>query len=169
MLMVVLVVVPGVVLAEPAAPPCSAPAFRSFDFWAGEWRVEDATGTHVGDNTITIEESGCVLVEHWRGTRGATGQSMNFFDPLRGKWRQIWISPGSQIELAGEQVGDYLVLEGTITYLGSGEHYPFRGSWRALPDGRVRQFFEEARTEGTWKTWFEGFYSRRTASLDKPG
>ena len=29
-----------------------------------------------------------------------------------------------------------------------------------LEDGRVRQFFEEARAPDQWQTWFEGFYSR---------
>ena len=34
------------------------------------------------------------------------------------------------------------------------------GTWTALPDGRVRQYFEEARSPGTWTPWFEGFYTR---------
>ncbi len=142
-------------------PPCSAPEFRAFDFWVGDWRVTDADGNYVGDNTIASEEAGCVLVEHWRSARGGTGQSLNFFDPARAKWRQLWISPGSRIEIEGGVVGDYMILEGTIWYLASGESYPFRGSWRVLPDRRVRQFFEESRESGVWKEWFEGFYTRQ--------
>jgi len=31
-----------------------------------------------------------------------------------------------------------------------------------LPDGRVRQFFEQSTDGGeTWTTWFEGFYTRK--------
>jgi hypothetical protein len=31
-----------------------------------------------------------------------------------------------------------------------------------LPDGRVRQLFEESEDEGkTWALWFDGYYTRR--------
>ena len=111
---------PATALAADESAPCSAPEFRAFDFWAGNWRVTDADGTHVGDNTITSEETGCVLVERWRSARGGTGQSLNFFDPARGKWRQLWISPGSRIEIEGGVVGDYMIL-------GKWDHPPGRG------------------------------------------
>jgi len=152
--------------AEDAEPPCANGAHRDFDFWAGEWRVDDIDGNHVGNNTITIEEAGCVLVEHWRSVGGISGQSLNFYDPLDAKWRQVWVNPGSIIELSGGRVGGYMVLEGTITYLRTGERFPLRGTWAPLPDGRVRQLFEESRAAGTWSEWFEGFYTRMT-SLDK--
>lgn len=161
---------------EPAAPPCAAPEYRSFDFWIGSWQVVNASGVHVGDNVITVEESGCVLMERWTGVKGSTGQSMSFFDASRGqdasrgKWRQLWISPGSRIEIEGDFVGAYMILEGTIDYLSDGARLPFRGTWNLLPDGRVRQFFEESRQAGVWTPWFEGFYVRAPAamtSLDK--
>jgi hypothetical protein len=39
---------------------------------------------------------------------------------------------------------------------------PFRGLWTPLPDGRVRQFFEQSNDGGeTWVPWFEGFYTRK--------
>ncbi|NJN52263.1 MAG: hypothetical protein HC809_11370 [Gammaproteobacteria bacterium] len=154
--------------ASPPSPPCSGADYRSFDFWVGEWTVRDADGTHVGDNSITREEAGCLIAERWRSLRGGTGRSMNFFDSSRGKWRQLWVSPGSRIEIEGGFIGDYMILEGTITYIASGESYPFRGTWNALPDGRVRQYFEESRNAGVWAAWFEGFYSR-SAPRREPG
>ena len=34
--------------------------------------------------------------------------------------------------------------------------------WTALPDGRVRQFFEISTDDGaTWVTWFDGYYTRK--------
>ncbi len=155
---------------EVATPPCAGPAYRSFDFWIGNWQVVDAEGTHVGDNIITAQESGCMLKEQWAGVKGSTGQSMSFFDAGRGKWRQLWISPGSRIEIEGDFVGAYMILEGTIDYLANGARFPFRGTWNLLPDGRVRQFFEESRQAGVWTPWFEGFYVREPTemtSLDK--
>ena len=104
------------------------------------------------------------MVERWRSVRGSTGRSLSFYDPGRMRWRQIWISPGSQIEIEGNLLGAYMMLEGQIRYLKDGTSYPFRGTWAPLPDGRVRQYFEESRRPGEWLPWFEGFYSRHTTS-----
>jgi hypothetical protein len=31
-----------------------------------------------------------------------------------------------------------------------------------MPDGRVRQYFEQSNDDGaTWEPWFEGFYTRK--------
>jgi len=154
----------GGLAAAEDAPPCSTAAYRSFDFWAGDWTVTDPDGEVVGTNRITVEEQGCVLVERWRSVRGSTGRSYSFYDPGRMLWRQIWVSPGSQIEIEGNLLGAYMMLEGQIRYLKDGSSYPFRGTWAPLPDGRVRQYFEESRKPGEWLPWFEGFYSRRAAS-----
>ena len=37
---------------------------------------------------------------------------------------------------------------------------PFRGRWTPLPDGRVRQYFEELTPDKKWQPWFEGFYAK---------
>jgi hypothetical protein len=38
---------------------------------------------------------------------------------------------------------------------------PFRGLWTLLPDGRVRQFFEQYDKDSeSWAPWFEGFYTK---------
>lgn len=153
-----LAMAPGSVGAAESA--CRTPPFRAFDFWLGHWQVELADGSRAGRNRISAEQGGCVLVERWEGAGGGTGLSMNFFDPHAGQWRQLWVSPGTQIDIAGGMVNGSMVLEGHIFYLREGNRYPFRGTWTLLPDGRVRQFFEEAREPGTWTSWFEGFYRR---------
>ena len=63
----------------PSAPKCDAPEYRQFDFWVGTWDVT-MRGQPAGGNLVTLEESGCLVHEHWTGTRGGTGQSFNFFD-----------------------------------------------------------------------------------------
>ncbi len=153
-----LVTAPGP--APAAETSCQTPPFRAFDFWVGDWQVELADGRPAGRNRITLEQRGCVLVERWQGTEGGTGLSINFFDPHAGQWRQLWVSPGTQIDIAGALVDGSMVLEGHIVYLQEGSRYPFRGTWTLLPDGRVRQFFEEAREPGAWTSWFEGYYRR---------
>jgi len=149
-------------LAGPAAAaesPCTAAAFRAFDFWLGDWEVRSADGKLAGHNSISARHQGCLLQEQWTSAGGGTGSSMNFYDPAMDAWRQVWVSGGTLIDISGELQDGSMVLVGTITYLAGGEPRPFRGTWTPLADGRVRQFFEEQR-EGSWHVWFEGFYAK---------
>ena len=152
--------------ASAGASPCEQDdRFREFDFWVGEWNVRDGDGTLQGENSITREEQGCVLVERWRGASGSTGMSINYLDRKTDEWVQIWHAAGGyQIDIRGGLTVDGMLLRGTIHYVGTGQTAPFRGLWTPLPDGRVRQFFEQSNDDGaTWEPWFEGFYSRQSA------
>ncbi|CAN5173044.1 hypothetical protein BH24PSE2_BH24PSE2_19520 [soil metagenome] len=149
------------------AMPCEyETSYREFDFWIGRWDVADASGATQGQNVISKEENGCVLIEKWKGAGGSTGMSMNFYDPGKGKWVQQWVSAnGGFIYMEGGIEDGSMVLVGTINWPGQAEpDLPFRGTWTLLDDGRVRQFFEQSNDGGdTWIPWFEGFYSRANA------
>jgi len=154
------------VAAEATTSPCEQhERFHEFDFWVGEWDVHDGAGTLVGENTITSEESGCVLVERWLGVQGSSGMSINYLDKITDEWVQIWHAAGGyQIHIRGGLTDKGMRLRGTIHYIGTGQTAPFRGLWTPLPDGRVRQFFEQSNDDGaTWEPWFEGFYTRKSA------
>ena len=146
---------------EPAAP-CAREEFRAFDFWVGEWEVRTAEGKLAGHNRIESSQQGCVLIEHWTGLSGNTGMSINYLDKASGQWVQIWTDAGGgQIDIRGGPTDDGMLLEGRIHYVANGTSASFRGLWTPLPDGRVRQFFEQSNDGGeTWEAWFEGFYSR---------
>jgi hypothetical protein len=146
--------------AEAAGAECDTPPYRAFDFWLGQWEVTGADGRKAGHNEISRDQGGCVLVERWHGVENSTGMSMSFYDPVVDRWRQVWVSPGIEIDIAGRLVDGSMVLEGTIVYLGDARAHRFRGAWTPLPDGRVRQFFEEANADGEWMPWFDGFYRR---------
>lgn len=152
--------------ATPNPTPCAEDArFKEFDFWVGEWDVHTADGTYAGSNTITREEKGCVLVERWTGAQGGTGMSINYFDGASGEWVQAWhAAGGTQIDIRGGLTDDGMRLVGKIHYLSNSTTQDFRGLWTLLPDGRVRQFFEQSNDGGeTWAGWFEGFYTRKSA------
>lgn len=153
-ILLVLITVSAQSIAAPS--PCAAAEYRQFDFWLGRWRVE-AAGKTVGSNVISANHNGCLLEERWTSANGGTGSSMNFYDPKRQQWRQVWVSGGTLIDLRGGLRDNSMRLTGTITYLADGSELPFRGQWTPLVDGRVRQFFEEQR-DGSWQVWFEGFY-----------
>ena len=82
-----------------------------------------------------------------------------------GEWVQIWNdASGGQINIRGGMTDDGMLLSGTIHTVADGTTMPFRGLWTPLPDGRVRQFFEQSSDDGvTWAPWFEGFYTRSQA------
>ena len=134
---------------------------RAFDFWLGSWAVHDDAGTLQGTNTIRKIQNGCALEEQWKSVRGGTGQSINYYDPAGGQWRQLWHDAGASIiDIKGGLDGGSMVLTGTIYYLNRQSTHPFRGSWTPMEDGRVRQFFEQQDSEGEWKTWFDLYYTR---------
>ncbi len=148
---------------ENQSPCLYRPAFRQFDFWVGRWNVVNASGVQQGQNQISQREGGCYLLEEWTGGSGSTGSSINYYDADRGVWVQQWLAQGgSQIRIEGglDESGS-MVLVGKIHTITNGQTADFRGTWTPLPDGRVRQFFEQSNDDGaTWAPWFEGFYSR---------
>ena len=146
--------------------PCEQDGrFAEFDFWVGAWDVHVASGEYAGSNVIERAQRGCVLIEHWTSAGGGGGMSINYLDKISGEWVQVWNDAnGSQIHIRGGLTDDGMLLEGTIHYVARGNTAAFRGLWTPLPDGRVRQFFEQSNDDGeTWSPWFEGFYSRKIA------
>ena len=159
---------PTPTLATSSSPPPKTPppnpcatdqAFQQFDFWVGEWEVFDLKGTKQGENRITKTENGCLLIERWTSARGNTGQSYNFYDPVTGKWRQVWVSQGMSIDYEGGlNAAGAMVLEGEIHYHNR-RAFPFRGTWSRQADGSVRQHFDQFDpATKKWTAWFTGIY-----------
>ena len=149
---------------EKSAYPCEHDsAFAEFDFWIGEWDVHGAGGQYAGSNVITREQRGCYLSENWTNTSGGGGDSINYVDKITGEWVQVWNdASGGQINIRGGLTDDGMLLVGTIHTVATNATKPFRGLWTPLPDGRVRQYFEQSDDDGeTWTSWFEGFYTRK--------
>ncbi|MCI0518452.1 MAG: hypothetical protein L0Y45_11540 [Woeseiaceae bacterium] len=152
----------GQTASAPAYPCEKDEKFRAFDFWLGEWEVRTADGKLAGHNSIRSAERGCLLTEHWTNTAGGTGMSINYLDAITNKWVQVWLAEGgSQIMISGGMTDEGMSLIGTLHELSNGSTVPFRGLWTQLPDGRLRQYFEQSNDGGaTWVPWFEGYYSR---------
>ena len=149
----------------PQGPPpdCSAPEHRQFDFWIGEWDVT-IQGRKVGENRITLEESGCLIHEHWRDNRGGTGQSFNFYDRADGKWHQVWVSStGAVLDLAGDYRDGKLAYKGE-TKQPNGTVVLHELTFSQNADGTVRQHWQTSTDGGkTWKVGWDGLYTRRAA------
>ena len=97
--------------------PCTAPEFRQFDFWIGDWEVRDTSGTTVyGSNRIESILGGCALQEHWTSaTPGQSGTSFNIYYPPRRLWHQTWVdSSGGFLLLDGRYQDGAMRLSGTM-------------------------------------------------------
>jgi hypothetical protein len=146
------------------SPACSAPEYRQFDFWIGEWMVTDLAGVQQGTSRITSVAGGCGIEEQWEGRDGVDGTSLNYYDAQTGLWNQHWVGGGGMV----------LHLEGGISEDGMamlGERNTPRGwvldriSWIPLDDGRVLQDWRISPDGGkTWNQAFVGWYEPNPAS-----
>ena len=156
---------PLAVGAAPAQPfPCSAPAYRQFDFWLGEWDVfEEGGSTREAQATVTRAQGDCGLREQYQGSDGSGGESLSMYDPVSGEWQQTWLSSHGQIVfIRGNLQGDAMILSGT-DHRASGPRL-VRGVWK--PEGAgVRETAETSTDEGkTWTPWFDLSFRKRSSS-----
>ena len=150
--------------------PCRHDArYREFDFWIGDWEVRQV-GTATGPasrNRITLEENGCVVMEHWVGLGGSTGQSFNLFDRSTGLWRQTWVdNVGGQHDYSGSLVGGNMVLTGT-TPAANGQlgRVPTKLTLFHVSKDTVRQFAQTSADSGkTWTTSYDLLYVRAVSA-----
>lgn len=110
----------SVLASSPTAPPppaCTAPEHQQFDFWIGQWDVWGGADGKVllGRNRIAREAGGCVLHEHWQGTRGISGMSLNAWDAQRRQWTQFWVGgDGLVLRLQGGLEAGAMVMRGEL-------------------------------------------------------
>lgn len=149
--------------ASAPAQPCSAPEFRQFDFWLGNWAVEDSSGNRLGTNTITQRSGGCSLLEEWASARGGQGISINYYDAATELWTQQWAGgDGTLLHLTGGLIEGSMVLEGDRPAADGVVRDRIR--WTALRDGRVRQEWSASKDGGkSWNVAFVGLYRKMEA------
>lgn len=146
--------------------------FGEWDFWVGEWNVytNNEARTHVGTNSITRHYASCLIKETWVDTAGNGGFSINFYNPVRSQWRQVWVANGYSIDYTGglNDKGQ-MVLEGEIDNYLPNSSRRFRGIWTPQENGDVIQRFEVFDVESKkWKVWFEGRYVEKETDPNPP-
>ncbi len=139
---------------------CSGDGYRAFDFWLGEWAVQDTTGSRIGTNTISRISNGCAVLEHWIGGGGVPGQSLNHYDAEADTWHQRWVGGNGQIlDISGGLEGRSMVLSGER----EGQDGPIvdRITWTPMADGTVQQKWDISGDAGeSWEQVFLGIYRR---------
>ncbi len=150
---------------------CSAPEYRQFDFWVGDWDVLDAPSQRrVGRNTVQNLLNGCMIEENWQDNTDAPGGraiSQNYYDPKAKQWYQIYVDNNGQgaLTLSGTFNNGAMVLESDRFMRASPSSEPLqRITWNIInndPD-KVRQLGEISSDNGkTWRVNFNALYLRR--------
>jgi hypothetical protein len=138
--------------------PCTTQEYRQFDFWVGDWDVQ-VQGQSAGHNLVTLEQDGCLLVEHWKASSGGqTGSSFNYYDVRDKQWHQLYIDNSGN-------AGAFPAMAGTLTtgkmvLLTDPNVSPVsRWTWYVVSPGRVRQMAEQS-TDGqkTWNITWDSIY-----------
>ena len=148
-----------ILAAVAAAAPCTASENRQFDFWIGNWTVKTKDGKPAGKDLVSREYDGCVVIEHWRGAHGTNGEALNSYLPDTKQWQQTWTdNTGLTLFLVGKMEGNRMVL--TQDHTTNGKRMIDRVAWTPLPDGRVREYWDESTDGSHWKQVFDGYFSR---------
>jgi hypothetical protein len=148
----------------PTSAACTAPQYRQFDFWLGEWDLVGADGKKSAEDRVVQVLGGCGLQENWTSVKSGQGLSFSAYDPATKRWHQTLMDDsGAVLKLEGEFADGKMILVGqrpsqkeknvTITH---------RIAWSLMPDHRVKQFWEASTNGGrTWRPVFEGYYVPR--------
>jgi hypothetical protein len=141
---------------------CSAPEYRQFDFWVGDWDVFDvgakAPTAHAKVSRIL---GGCVLLEEYEDTSGSQGKSFSIYDSSRRVWHQTWVTNrGQLLWIEGHYANQEMVLTG-VEQANGGLQKQVRGTWMQVPDG-VRETAVTSVDGGKhWDLWFDLMFRPR--------
>lgn len=146
------------------SPSCSAPQYRQFDFWLGDWDFVGTDGKKSTEDRVVHVLGGCALQENWTGVKSGQGLSFSAYDPATKRWHQTLMDDsGAVLKLEGEFVEGKMVLVGQRpSQKEKGVTITHRIVWTPLPDHRVKQYWELSTNGGrTWRPVSEGNYAPR--------
>jgi len=148
--------------SNPVDCACCAAHYKDFDFWEGQWVVKDTLGNKIGENSIKKIESNCILQEEWKGQKGSSGTSINYFNKKDSTWNQTWVSgTGNVLVLKGNLKNDKMVLKSELIEGQRGFYYN-QITWTPNDDGTVTQLWEIFAEDGTkQQNLFKGIYHRK--------
>ena len=142
---------------------CCTEHYREFNFWLGKWKVYNPEGKIAGENTITVQQDSCMILENWVSTSsGFRGTSCNFYNRTKNKWQQLWIdNQGGNLELEGELINGEMILTSREILNEKGQLQIDRIRWTPHEDGTVSQLWTMSINRGKdWTVVFDGLYKK---------
>lgn len=150
---------------------CDGGVYDQFDFWLGDWKIEQRVHQPDGKveiypahTNVTRSLDGCVITEHWRGTTRLFwygmqqpevlwGYSVRRVDSAAGKWLIDWIDSKSR-RFATPFVGEFAGQEGIFYQEGANRRGRIRFTRRT--DGTVHWDLATLRADtDTWQMLWE--------------
>lgn len=156
-----LVAPPLVAQGNPPPPACTAPQYRAFDYWIGEWDVTDTTGTKIAESSITRASAGCAIAEHWKPLQGPPGHSLSWYAASDSLWHQQWVGGDGWAPRF-----DGTVEDGELVFTETGPQARItRMRYVKKPDGVVQQILWVSTDSGTtWAVAFVGNYTKKPST-----
>lgn len=173
LLLAVTVVAPALLTSHASAqqqqapPTCSASEHRALDFWVGEWDAYRTDNNVLsGRSSITSENNGCVIHEHWESVgqgAGYTGQSLNIYNRTTGHWEEFWNdTTGNVAHFIGGPIAGGAVQMTTGDQGPNAPNRYARVTFTPQPDGTVIQRGETSADGQTWAVGYQFVYRRRS-------
>lgn len=135
---------------------------RMFDFWVGDWDVQNAQGRPAGQSSVQLLLEGCALFENWTDSQGGGGKSLNSYNEETKQWQQFWTDQYGHVTEYRES--DW--IDGSLRY--SAKQMTPRGpalihmTFTPVNPDLVRQFGEMSVDGGkTWTPTFDLYYHRK--------
>jgi hypothetical protein len=136
---------------------CDDTAYRTFDFWVGDWDAYDSDqpGQKVAHAVVELILNRCVLHEIYEAADGHRGESFTIYDGSRRTWHQTWVTDhGQLLTIEGGLQDGAMVLNGADR-TPDGTTRQVRGSWKAEKEG-VREIAVRSTDDGhSWQPWFD--------------
>lgn len=147
---------------ESGVKPCSAPEFRQFDFWVGQWDLTWGD-SGAGTNSITVDYDSCVIIERFDSAPSDVfrGMSVSTYDTKAKVWRQTWVdNTGNYFDFEGVLEESRMVLSREAA--GDSGTFLQRMVWYNISPDTLDWNWERSDDGGeTWRTLWHIDYTRR--------
>ena len=132
---------------------CTGAKFRQFDFWVGNWNIQNPAGAPAGVSVVSRLVAGCAMLEFYQG---GSGQSLNSYDASTDTWNQFYVfsQPGILLLRGGLVNGEMVLTEQR------GPNSVDRWAWSSTHPDTVWQR-QQVTVDGAVQGGFQGRYVRR--------
>lgn len=157
-------ILPPPVHAAPDAPSCATdPAYRTLDFWLGDWTIAAPGAAADATSTVSADLGECVVVEHWNGEDNHIGENIFGYSADDQSWHGFFADSKGHV---------HVFLSGTVASGVAQFTGPNRGpdgatvlnriTVRRIDADHVEQKWEKSTDGGkTWSRQFLLQYARR--------
>lgn len=155
--------------AQTGKLPCSAPVYRQFDFWIGDWEAFGTDGKKAGNSKISLILDSCVILEEWtsetvqQGLRYA-GKSFNTYNAATKQWQQTWVdnAAGTNEYLIGKFSNNQMVYTSTPFKFSKDTMAIRKMTFSNLSPEKLRQLGEISKDNGIiWNIEYDLEYRRK--------